>query len=134
VLSIFYDGTCPLCTKEMDALRAYDQGAALVLVDIHSAAFADYPNIDLTEAMTILHAIDNDGVVLLGLDANAAAWRTVGKKPWVQCLRWPVIRWFADYAYLWFARNRYRLSWLLTGQSRCGSGQCAVEPKQKGKV
>lgn len=127
MLTIFYDGTCPLCRKEMDALRLYDEGEQLVLVDINSDAFSAHPDIDPQKAMTILHAKDDTGSVLLGLDVTAAAWKAVGKKPWVQCLRWPVIRWFADWSYILFANNRYRLSWLLTGQARCQDGACKID-------
>ena len=133
MLTIFYDGTCPLCKKEMDALREYDQRKTLDLVDIHSDAFRAHPDIDPLEAMTILHAKDASGQVLLGLDVTAAAWKAVDKKPWVQSLRWPIIRWFADRAYLWFARNRYRLSWLLTGQSTCSTGECSIGESAKEK-
>jgi predicted DCC family thiol-disulfide oxidoreductase YuxK len=33
-------------------------------------------------------------------------------------LRWPIISWFADRAYNFFARHRYTISYLLTGQKR----------------
>ncbi|MCH2159958.1 MAG: DUF393 domain-containing protein [Oleiphilaceae bacterium] len=133
MLTVFYDGTCPLCAKEMNALRAYDEKAKLNLVDIHSEAFSSHPDIDPTAAMTILHGkIDNQ--IILGLDVTAAAWKAVDRKPWVQALRWPVMRWFADRAYLWFARNRYRLSWMLTGRSRCATGQCDIRTSKEDKA
>ena len=124
VLTIFYDSTCPLCAKEMSALQAYDSEKQLQLVDLHSEEFVNnFAYIDFEEAMRILHAEQN-GDVLKGLDVTAAAWKVVGKKAWVQMLRWPIIRWFADRAYILFADNRYRLSWMLTGQSRCNNGVC----------
>ncbi len=124
VLTIFYDSTCPLCAKEMSALQAYDTEKQLQLVDLHTEEFANnYPYIEFDEAMRILHA-ELNGDVLKGLDVTAAAWKVVGKKTWVQMLRWPIIRWFADRAYILFADNRYRLSWMLTGQSRCNNGVC----------
>ena len=49
------------------------------------------------------------------------AWALVGKGYLIAPLRWPVIRWFADKAYLWFARNRYKVSGWFTGQERCDS-------------
>lgn len=132
MLTIFYDGTCPLCAKEMDALRAFDADKQILFVDVHDAHFrTNYSQIDFNEAMRVLHAIHN-GNILKGLDATAAAWRTVGKKPWVQSLRWPVVRWFADITYVLFARNRYRLSWLLTGQSQCQVGKsCDINQVNK---
>ena len=123
-LIIFYDSTCPLCAKEMRALQAYDTTNKLRLLDLHSEEYAShYGHVNFDEAMRILHAQQN-GKVLKGLDVTAAAWRAVGKKQWVQLLRWPIIRWFADRAYVLFADNRYRLSWMLTGQARCNNGVC----------
>lgn len=108
----------------MSALQKYDQTEKLKLVDLQGEEFSSrYAYINSDDAMRILHA-EQDGKLLKGLDVTAAAWKAVGKKPWVQLLRWPFIRWFADRAYVLFADNRYRLSWLLTGQARCNNGVC----------
>ena len=127
MLTIFYDSTCPLCAKEMDALLRYDAKNSLRLVDLNADDWqAQYPEIDYDEAMRVLHAYQGS-TLLKGLDVTAAAWRAVGKKPWVQALRWPLVRWFADKFYIFFANNRYRISWLLLGQQRCKSGVCSVK-------
>lgn len=128
MLTIFYDSTCPLCAKEMRALRALDESQALGLVDLHSSEFREnYPYINFDEAMRILHA-EMDGEVLTGLDVTVAAWQAVGKKPWLKVLRWPVVRRVADWAYVLFADNRYRISWLLTGSARCTNDVCERKP------
>jgi predicted DCC family thiol-disulfide oxidoreductase YuxK len=126
MLTIFYDSTCPLCAKEMTALMRYDQRNAIELVDLSGGDWqARYPDIELSEAMRVLHAYEGQKL-LLGLDVTAAAWKAVGKKPWVQVLRWPVVRWFADKFYIFFANNRYRISGLLLGQQRCQNDACAI--------
>lgn len=123
-LTLFYDATCPLCVAEMDLLRRYDKQDALCLQDIHAPDFnAKYPQVDVAAANQILHGLTNDGKMLYGLDVTVSAWRLVGKKKWLGVLRWPVIRWFADKAYLYFARNRYRISGLLTGSNYCSPQQ-----------
>lgn len=121
-LTLYYDGQCPLCVREMAHLRQADRDGRLTLVDIQQEGFAElYPHIDPQAARTILHANTEDGSLLLGLDVTYRAWSLVGKGFWIAPLRWPVIRWFADKAYLWFARNRYKVSGWLTGQERCDS-------------
>ncbi len=121
-LTIFYDGQCPLCVREMNHLRRADRQGCLRLVDIQQPGFAeDFPHIDPYAARTVLHADARDGTQLLGLDVTYRAWSLVGKGFWIAPLRWPVIRWFADKAYLWFARNRYKVSGWFTGQERCES-------------
>lgn len=76
-LTIFYDGTCPLCAKEMKALRQHDHKQEINTVDIYSDAFSAYPQIDPDRANTILHALDNHGNLLLGLDVTYRAWQLV---------------------------------------------------------
>ncbi|MCO7190686.1 MULTISPECIES: DUF393 domain-containing protein [unclassified Pseudoalteromonas] len=123
-LTIFYDGTCPLCVKEMTALTKRDKAQRIKTVDIFSDEFARYPGIDPEKANTVLHALDAKGNLLLGLDVTHQAWRLVGMGWLYAPLRWPVIKPIADKFYLLFAKNRYRISYWLTGQSRCDSGVC----------
>ena len=126
-LTIFYDGFCPLCVREMTHLRRADKRGRMKLVDIQQPCFVqEYPHIDPDAARTILHADTADGTLLLGLDVTYRAWALAspglfGRGFWIAPLRWPVIRWFADKAYLWFARNRYKVSGWFTGQERCES-------------
>jgi predicted DCC family thiol-disulfide oxidoreductase YuxK len=131
-LTLFYDGSCPLCVAEMQALAAFDDKKRLKLVDLGRPEVAEcYPGIDRVAAMQILHAeLDRgDGTsteMLLGLDATRWAWKLVNRKPWIAMLRWPLIRPVADLCYLFFARHRYRISYLLTGRKRCEAGVCDI--------
>ncbi|SIO25767.1 thiol-disulfide oxidoreductase DCC family protein [Salinivibrio sp. ES.052] len=125
MVTVFYDSMCPLCVKEMRKLSRWDSEGALNLVDIHQADFSDrFPDVDPSAANRILHAQDHNGKMVYGLDATYVAWHAVGKGVWVSWLRWPMIAWFADKTYLFFARHRYRISALLTGQARCQ--QCQI--------
>ncbi|MBS3797734.1 MULTISPECIES: DUF393 domain-containing protein [unclassified Pseudoalteromonas] len=118
MLTLFYDGNCPLCTAEIRKLKGYDQCGALALVDINSDEdLSRYPMIDYHAANATLHAIDENGRVLLGLDANVAVWRAVGKYPWLRVLRWPLIRIVADCCYRIFANNRHRIAGWLSARS-----------------
>lgn len=126
-LTIFYDGTCPLCSAEMSMLRQYDHHNRLRLEDIHANDFSGrYPMIDVVEADRILHGLDDQGQLLYGLDVTVMAWRLVERKRWLQVLRWPLIRWVADKAYLWFARHRTRISSLLMGSSVCRTDRASA--------
>ncbi|GAJ71771.1 LOW QUALITY PROTEIN: cell division inhibitor [Vibrio sp. JCM 18904] len=126
-LIIFYDGTCPLCAKEMKALKQRDAKQHIKTVDIYSDAFSDYPQIDPEQANTILHALnEKGGELLLGLDVTHRAWQLVGRGWLYAPLRWRLVKPVADWLYLKFAKNRYRVSyWLTGGTSRCNSGSCS---------
>lgn len=124
-LTIFYDGTCPLCAKEMAALAKHDVENKIQTIDIYSEAFPDYPQIDADAANTILHALDENGKLLLGLDVTYQAWRLVGKGWLYAPLRWAIFKPVADWCYLRFAKNRYKVSFWLTGKSRCDGNSCS---------
>ncbi|MFA0438450.1 redox protein [Vibrio sp. 10N.286.49.C2] len=124
-LTIFFDGTCPLCKREMGSLTKHDRHNRIRTVDIYSDAFKDFPHIDAQAANTILHALDQDNQLFLGLDATHQAWSLVGRG-WIYApLRWRVIKPLADKCYLYFARNRYRISFWITGKSRCDNDVCS---------
>ena len=119
ILTIFYDSYCPLCSAEIDQLIAFDSDNQLSFEDIHAVDFVQrYPYIDKVEANKLLHGQLSNGDMIYGLDVTCMAWRTVGKHRWLSILRWPVIRWFADLAYVFFARHRNRISSLLTGNKK----------------
>jgi predicted DCC family thiol-disulfide oxidoreductase YuxK len=114
----------------MDMLRDLDTEGNLSLVDIHDDDFATkFPSIDPVAADRVLHGLYDDGTMIYGLDVTHQAWRAVGKKPWIAILRFPIIRWFADMGYLFFANNRYTISWFLTGKKRCEP--CAKNPSSQ---
>ncbi|WP_372588645.1 thiol-disulfide oxidoreductase DCC family protein [Pseudoalteromonas xiamenensis] len=121
---IFFDGNCPLCVREMNALLEHDSNKSLTLIDLHDAyALSAFPGIDKAKAMSILHGVDNQGRLLLGLDVSVMAWSLVGKHSWLRILRWPVVRFIADIAYLMFAKHRMKLSSIFLKPS-CTNRQC----------
>ena len=121
-LTLFYDGQCPLCLREMQQLQHHDRKGLIYLVDIHSDEMhMKFPMIDKNQASNMLHAMRSDGSMLYGLDVTCTAWNLVGKHKWLKILRLPVLRVIADAFYLLFARHRYTISGLLTGKQRCES-------------
>ena len=127
-LTIFYDGTCPLCCNEMQQLKRFDRLNQIHLEDLNASDINQrYPDLDTVKANTILHGLLTDGRWLLGLDVTVKAWGLTGKHRWIKLLRWPLIKPIADITYLAFARNRYRISYLLTGQKRCADGRCNIK-------
>ena len=120
ILTVFYDSSCPLCVAEMRELTRLGEAKRLRLEDLFASDFsARYPHIDREQAIAVLHGQLEDGEVLLGLDCTRLAWQLVGRKKWLAVLRWPLIKPLADRVYLFFARHRERISYLLTGQATC---------------
>ena len=92
-LAIFYDSQCPLCMTEMKLLEKNNHDKNLKLIDLHDENFnQQYPHINISKAMNMLHGELSTGELLLGLDVTCKAWSLVGKHIWLAILRWPVIR------------------------------------------
>ena len=59
------------------------------------------------------------GIMIYGLDVTYQAWKTVGKYPWLKIIRLPIIRFFADCTYTFFAKYRQPISRFLMPNSQC---------------
>ncbi len=82
-LRIFYDGSCPLCVAKMGYYRHQEHTGRLVFVDISGPAFDPTPyGIPLAAFMYELHAIDDAGTVLRGVDAFVAIWQALPHTTW----------------------------------------------------
>ncbi len=122
-ITLFYDGGCPVCMKEIRWLQKHDKHSRLRLESIRADGFGErFPALDLEELDRLIHARLGDGRIVTGVDATLAVWCAVDKGHWIAPLRWPVVGYFADLAYRSFARNRHaiarRLSWYF-GENSC---------------
>lgn len=132
-LTIYFDGLCPLCHREMQQIKRRDKQNLIALVDINRIDFEkNYPHIDRKHANDILHGELANGAILLGLDVTHKAWSLVGCGKLTSLLRMPLVRPVADKAYLVFAKYRYNISLLLTGKKRlaqnaCDDGHCITK-------
>ncbi|ABA89978.1 protein of unknown function DUF393 [Syntrophotalea carbinolica DSM 2380] len=74
-LTIFYDGSCPLCAREMAFYRSRVSAARMIFVDISRPDFdaATYGRWR-QEFMAALHVLDAGGHFFVGVDAFRALW------------------------------------------------------------
>ena len=111
-IEILYDGECPLCSREVAALRRLDRGRGrLRFADIAAPGFAParYGR-SRAELMARIHAALPDGSLVEGVEVFRRAYGAVGLGWLLAPTRWPGVRRLADAAYRWFARNRLRLT------------------------
>ena len=131
-LTIFADSLCPLCMGEMAHLARLDTKGLLAFVDIHDKdKLKAYDDINSDQANRVLHGKLASGRVLKGLDVTHKAWQLVGKGYLTSVIRFPVIGLIADKVYLVLAKHRYRISYYLTGKSRCDAF-CDLSDNDKG--
>lgn len=103
--TLYYDGQCPLCSKEMQRLERLHDGQ-LRLVDIHNNALPEGKG--RAELLEVLHLRDKNGQWISGLDANVKAWQHTTWGWLFAWLRWPIIAPLADRLYRLWARRRYQ--------------------------
>lgn len=91
-VTVWYDGGCPLCVREIAIMRRLDRRGAIAYVDL-SPPDSVCP-LDRTMMLARFHAREGDGPILDGAAAFAAMWRAI-----------PVLRPLGL-----FARNRFVLA------------------------
>jgi predicted DCC family thiol-disulfide oxidoreductase YuxK len=124
-LTIYFDGSCPICRLEVRALRATDRRGRLAYVDIAASGSDACPaGTDLAALNREPHAVAAEGTVLKGVDTLIAADTPIGAAWAMLPLRIRPLRPVMDWGYHRFARNRHRLSRQLG--LGCGDGACGM--------
>lgn len=72
--TIFFDGACPLCRREISHYRALDRGAALDFVDVSAEGAPTPAGVTRQQAMARFHVRSRDGRVLSGAAAFVEVW------------------------------------------------------------
>jgi predicted DCC family thiol-disulfide oxidoreductase YuxK len=120
-IEVFFDGACPLCTREIGMLRRRDRRGRIRFVDIAEAGF-DPATVGVSWAtlMERIHGRLPDGTLIHGVEVFRRLYAAIGFGTLVALSRLPGISQLLDLAYHAFARHRLRLT------GRCEDGACAV--------
>ncbi|HSG63197.1 MAG TPA: DUF393 domain-containing protein [Pseudomonadales bacterium] len=102
--TLYYDGHCPLCAKEISLLRKIHRGT-LAFVDVHT--LSDYTEETRQKMLKMLHLRDQDGRWYIGADATVEAWSHTPYGLLFKPLRWPLIGSVVDLVYQVWAKRRY---------------------------
>ena len=129
-LMLYFDGSCPLCRREMDFLVARDRCCRLRLIDVGAAGFHNDTGIPVATLMTRMHARRGDGALVSGVEVFRLAYEAVGLAWLVWPLRTPGLAQVFDRLYGMVARHRNRVPhWLsaaLFGHG-CRRGLCRTD-------
>ncbi len=131
-LTLYYDGDCPLCAREIRLLRQHAAGQErLALVDISVPPFeASELGVPYQALQDRLHARFADGQWVTGLDATLWSWRAAGLGRWAAPLTWKPLRPLFELGYRLFCLARPHLNWLPHPD---GAKRCAIKPGSDGK-
>jgi predicted DCC family thiol-disulfide oxidoreductase YuxK len=119
-VELFFDGLCPLCSREINLMKRLDRRGRIRFTDIAAPGFAPPAGgPDAASFMARIHARDlQDGSWIEGVEVFRKTWGALGLR-WVMPLTrvWGV-RSALDWAYERFAANRLRLT------GRCDDDAC----------
>ena len=108
--TMFFDGGCPVCRREVGHYRRLDRAGRVRWVDIHRdpAPLSDW-GIEPVAAMQCLHVLDREERIVTGVQAFAAVWSELPYYRWLARLtRLPGVLAVLNAVYRPFARWRYR--------------------------
>ncbi len=119
-LQVFYDGACPLCSREITWLRRKMPAGEVEFVDIAAPGFdASKQGLLQAELMQEIHARRPDGTVLRGMEVFRHIYRYLPLGFLLQVTGWPVLKPLFDFLYKTFARNRLRLTGRACDKQSC---------------
>merc|ERR1712039_809617 len=113
IVTLFYDGGCPLCRREISYYQGLDQRKRVSWLDIDADPAHLAPHgVSKDQAMALIHALDAQGRIQVGVPAFLAVWEQL---PYWRVLP-PLLRSVpaaipvANACYRFFARHRLQLT------------------------
>lgn len=118
-VEVFFDGDCPLCVREIRALRFLDRGRGRIrFTDIAAAGFDPaQTGLTMKALMDHIHGRLPDGTLIRGVEVFRRLYAAVGFGPLVALTRLPGLTHLLDWGYEVFAKNRLRLTGRCTPES-----------------
>jgi len=120
---VFFDGDCPLCTREIDMLRFLDRKRNHIkFTDIASPDFDAESNtgLNMEQLMAEIYGRLPNGELVKGMEVFRQLYGAVGLGPLFAPTKWPVLKPVFDGLYTAFAKNRLKLT------GRCSDSACSV--------
>jgi predicted DCC family thiol-disulfide oxidoreductase YuxK len=108
---VFYDGECPLCSREMAWLMRRIPQGTIDFVDISNLEFdASRYERSQKDFMAQIHGQKADGEMVQGMEVFRELYRHAGLGWLIAPTAWPLVKPLCDLAYSLFAKNRPRLT------------------------
>ena len=112
MVTVFYDGLCGLCSREIAHYKKIAPDGIFTWVDITKNPQAlEAHNINVIDALKHLHVIDKNGSKHTGVRSFQVIWGQLPRwKILSQLLRLKICYFVADYLYIRFASWRFERS------------------------
>ena len=127
-LTIFFDGGCPLCKREVDFLQSRNQKGYLSFIDINTSDFYLDLKYGITykQAMERIHALKSDGSVIKDIKVFQEAYTLIGLG-WIYApTKFPIFDKFIEFIYGIWAKYRLKLTFRLSIEKLCTEKGCEL--------
>jgi len=127
-LTIFFDGGCPLCKREVDFLQSRNQDGYLSFIDINSFDFSlDFKyGISYKQAMERIHAFKSDGSVIKDIKVFQEAYSLIGLA-WIYApTKLPILDKFIEFIYGLWAKYRLKITFRPSIEKLCAERGCPL--------
>ncbi len=119
-LSVYYDGLCQLCSREIDHYRKARGAEQLRFIDITAVDFqAEKEGLDPQRVHRVMHVKSAEGQIYTEVEAFVQIWKVLPGYSWMaRAVESPLIRPIANLGYQGFARVR---PWLPKKKADCSA-------------
>ena len=127
-LTIFFDGGCPLCKREVDFLQSRNQKGYLSFIDINTSDFYLDLKYGITykQAMERIHAFKSDGSLIKDIKVFQEAYTLIGLG-WIYApTKFPIFDKFIEFIYGIWAKYRLKLTFRPSIEKLCIEKGCEL--------
>ena len=127
-LTIFFDGGCPLCKREINFLQSKNQKGALSFIDINTSDFSSDLKYGITykQAMDRIHAMKSDGSVIKDIKVFQEAYSLIGLG-WIYApTKLPILDKFIEFIYGLWAKYRLKITLRPSIEKLCAEKGCEL--------
>ena len=127
-LTIFFDGGCPLCRREVDFLQSRNQKGNLGFIDINSSDFSLDLKYGITykQAMERIHALKIDGSIIKDIKVFQEAYGLIGLG-WIYApTKLPILDKFIEFFYGLWAKYRLKITFRPSIEKLCSERGCKL--------
>ena len=127
-LTIFFDGGCPLCKREVDFLQSKNQKGSLRFIDINTSDFSSDLKYGITykQAMDRIHAMKSDGSVIKDIKVFQEAYSLIGLG-WIYApTKLPILDKFIEFIYGLWAKYRLKITFRPSIEKLCSERDCTL--------
>lgn len=108
--TVYFDGACPLCRREIGLLQRLDRKNRLLFKDISPPQAASFCPLPQEVMLARFHVRRADGVMFDGAAAYLTAYAQIPGLGWLgRLVRWPATLRVLDRLYALFLRQRPKL-------------------------